>query len=108
MDPTYIPPPLPEKSPPPPPPPPQNPHTPTAIIDASPVDCYQKDDPSMNGNTNNFKALVSKLTERLLPDNQSLIERRLDDIFPDEPRVPDHPPYADVSRYYDAQFQFFG
>ncbi|KAL4569440.1 hypothetical protein LXL04_025078 [Taraxacum kok-saghyz] len=93
MDPTTIPPPSPEKS---PPPPPQNPHTPTAIIDAPAFDCYQKAEPSTKGNMDNFKALVSKLAGRLLPAHQSLIERRLDDMIPDELLAPNHPPYADM------------
>ncbi|KAI7750844.1 hypothetical protein M8C21_003041 [Ambrosia artemisiifolia] len=85
MDPTTVQPP---QSP--PPSPPLNPHTPTdAVIEPS-------DDPSSRRNMNNFKALVFKLAGRFSPVNQSLIQRRFDDIIPQELPVPDHPPYDDM------------
>ncbi|KAI7750846.1 hypothetical protein M8C21_003043 [Ambrosia artemisiifolia] len=73
-----------------PPPPPLNPDTPTdAVIEPS-------DAPSSRRNMNNFKALVFKLAGRFSPVNQSLIQRRFDDIIPQELPVPDHPPYDDM------------
>ncbi|KAM0055783.1 putative linker histone H1/H5, domain H15, winged helix-like DNA-binding domain superfamily [Helianthus debilis subsp. tardiflorus] len=90
MDPTTVPPPYtPQQS-----PPPQNPHTPAGpVIEA---DRFPKGEPSGSRNMKNFKALVFKLAGRFSPANQRLIDRRFDDIVPDELLVPDHPPYDDM------------
>nr|XP_043638691.1 titin homolog isoform X2 [Erigeron canadensis] len=84
------------------PPPQNNPDTPPDIIsnndDGSSINNNSQSNTSSGGcqNMNNLKSLALKLAAGMLPAHQSLLQRHLDDIFPDELIVPDHPPYSDM------------